>query len=226
MLRKLLAFLAVALFAIFALSCSDGAETASDTTAEVEEAAATETSAETEETTKEAEETTKGPETTAAPETEPEKKPLKTVPVIVYNFAEATELDWDPTNHITDMRLEDGLLKLTSTGGDPYMISKQPLDIDASEIDLIRIKVLNMTDSFNCQFFFETDAEPFMSEDKSYRCIYDYAFSEPDSDEWNIVEIYTIDCFKWEGTIKRIRFDPSTSAGDIFIEYISLEKFE
>ena len=83
-----------------------------------------------------------------------------------------------------------------------------------------------MTESYDCQLFFDTDIEGGMSEDKSYRCIYDYAYSEPDSDEWNIIEIYTEDCFKWEGLIKYIRFDPSTTTGDVFIDYISFEKFE
>ena len=219
-MRKLLAFISIVLCALLLFSCSGSAGNADETTVEPVDATAADTTAE------ETEETTKAPETTAEPETEPETEPIKTVVVKSYNFAEATELEWSPTNHIQNMRLEDGLLKLTSVGGDPFMTVKQPLDIDATEIDLIRIKVLNMTESYNCQLFFDTDIENGMSEDKSYKWVYDYGYSEPDSDEWNIVEIYTADCFKWEGKIRYIRFDPSTAEGDVFIEYISLEKFE
>lgn len=219
-MRKILVFVSLALSALIFFSCAG--DSASGKPEETTPDAGT-----TDEVTT-AEETTAPPTTTAAPpETEPETEPPKLVVVKSFTFTDPEkDVTWSAANQVSNLRIEDGLLKLTSTGGDPFIESIQPLDIDATEIDVIRIKVLNMTESYNCQFFFATDTEPAMSEDKSYKYIYDFAYSDPDSDEWNIIEIYTDECFKWEGTIKKVRFDPSTVEGDIFIEYINFEKYE
>lgn len=218
-MRKILIFVSLALCALIFFSC------AGDSASGKQEETTPDAGITEEATT--AEGTTAPPVTTAAPpETKPETEPPKLTVVKSFTFTDPADVGWRAANQVKDLRAEDGLLKLTSIGGDPFIESILPLDIDATEIDVIRIKVLNMTESYNCQFFFSTDAEAAMSEDKSYKYIYDYSFSDPDSDEWNIVEIYTDECIKWEGTIKKVRFDPTTVEGDIFIEYINFEKFE
>jgi hypothetical protein len=217
-MRKILIFVSLVLSALIFFSCAgDSASGQPDeTTADVETTVEVTT----------AEETTAPPTTTAPPETEPETEPPKLTVVKSFTFTDPADIGWRAANQVKDLRAEDGLLILTSTGGDPFIESIQPLDIDATEIDVIRIKVLNTTESYNCQFFFSTDTESAMSEDKSYKYIYDFSFSDPDSDEWNIIEIYTDECIKWEGVIKKVRFDPTTIEGDVFIEYINFEKFE
>ena len=163
-----------------------------------------------------------------APATEPE--PTTERPVINYEivkrftFDNPDDIGWRATNQISDFLVEGGVLKVTSIGGDPFFTAEQPLDIAADEIDVIRIRAKNMTDNEGCQFFFDTDIESGLSESKSYREYYMYIDSDPASDEWNDILIYTADCDLWEGTIKTIRFDPAITEGDVYIEYISFEK--
>ena len=170
------------------------------------------------------------PPTTAAPTDPPTTEEPTEPPVINYEivkryvFDNPDDIGWKVTNQIEDFRVEDGLLKLTSTGGDPYFTAIVPLDIAADEIDVIKIRTKNLSDDYNCQFFFDTDVEGGLSESKSYKDSYWNSGSAPDSDEWNDILIYTDDCDLWEGIIKTIRFDPLQSEGEIFIEYISFEK--
>jgi hypothetical protein len=213
-------FLVAGLCALFFSACASDGKTSGDTVTKADSESVTETEAATE-----AEVTTEAV-TTAEPETEPETEPEKTVVVKQFTFTDAANLGWKAANQVSDLRSEDNLLKFTCTGGDPFIQLSTQLGIDASEIDVIKIKVLNMTESYDCQLFFDTDKVAGFSEDKSYKYMYDYGYSDPTSDEWNIVEIYTADCDLWDGLIKNIRFDPSTAVGDIAIEYISFEKFD
>ena len=170
------------------------------------------------------------PDETDPPVPPAEPEPTTEKPVINYeivkrfDFNNPDDIGWRAANQIQNFRVEDGVLKMTSTGGDPSLNAAAPLNIAAEEIDVIRIRAKNMTDNDNCQFFFDTDVENGLSESKSYREYYFYAESDPESDEWNDVLIYTYECVLWEGTIKTIRFDPTETEGEIHIEYISFEK--
>ena len=164
------------------------------------------------------------PVTTSEPEPTTEKPVINYEIVKRFIFDDPDDIGWRATNQIKDFRIEDGVLKLTSIGGDPFFTAEQPLDIAASEIDVIRIRVKNMSYNDRCQFFFDTDIESGLSESKSYKEFYMYIESDPEGDEWNEVLIHTDDCDLWEGTIKTVRFDPLEDEGDVYIEYISFEK--
>jgi hypothetical protein len=111
---------------------------------------------------------------------------------------------------------------MTSVGGDPFFCVNENPGIDAGEVDIIRIKVLNMAQDGRCQLFFDTETHPGLSEDRSYK--EDYWEYGEDNDKWEEIIIYTKDNDMWEGMIQNIRFDPSHTEGDIWIEFISLEK--
>ena len=170
------------------------------------------------------------PEVTEPPVPLTEPEPTTEKPVINYeiikrfDFDDPDDIGWRATNQIQNFRVEDGVLKLTSIGGDPFFTASEPLNIAAEEIDIIRVRVKNMTDNDRCQLFFDTDTENGLSESKSYREYYTYIESEPESDEWNEVLFYTYECDLWEGIIKTVRFDPSENEGDVYIDYISFEK--
>jgi len=155
----------------------------------------------------------------------PSPKPIITFePVHTFNFDEPDNIGWRMANHLENFRVEDGMLKMTSNGGDPFFQTISPLNIEAEEIEAIRIKVKNMSGNNKCQLFFDTSIESGFSESKSYKESYFLMNSREDDDEWNEVVFYTEDCILWEGTIKHVRFDPLESAGDVWIEYISFDK--
>ena len=176
------------------------------------------------------------PAPTPAPTPEPTEPPTTTEPPppkeyeILKRFTfsgdtdDRDEIGWGKRqlNHIENFRVEGGILKMTSVGGDPFFGNSVPLDIDAAEIDVIRIKVRNMADDGRCQLFFDTDTQPGLAEDKSYK--EDYWEYGPDNDKWEEVMIYPKDNDLWEGKVNIIRFDPAHTEGEIWIEFISFEK--
>ena len=213
-MKKLAILFILSVIGLFLFSCGENEEAAVTETTGIQ-TEIDETSAATE------------PPTTAEP-TEP---PTTTEPPVInyeivkrFTFDNPDDIGWRATNQIQNFRVEDGVLKLTSTGGDPFFTATQPLDIAADEIDVIRIRILNLSSNENCQFFFDTDVESGLSEPKSYRSFHWHIESEPDSDNWNEILIFTDECDYWEGTIKTVRFDPIESEGDVYIEYISFEK--
>jgi len=216
MKKIIILILLLSITSLMIFSCGNAEETKESDTADTQEAA---TEIEAEEIPAATE-----PVVTTEPEPTTEKPVIKYEIVKRFVFDNPNDIGWRATNHIKDFRVEDGVLKLTSIGGDPFFTAAQPLGIEASEIDIIRIRAKNMSYSDRCQFFFDTDLENGLSESKSYRGFYMYAESDPASDEWNEVIFYTDECDLWEGTIKTVRFDPSESEGDVFIEYISFER--
>ena len=83
--------------------------------------------------------------TTAEP-TEPptttEKPPIKTEEIAKWTFSEEDKV-FKTGNHMTNFRVEDGILKLTSIGGDPFMYSiNANLEMNAEDIDFIKFKIL------------------------------------------------------------------------------------
>lgn len=162
--------------------------------------------------------------TTTEPPTEPptttEKPPLKTEEILKWTFS-AEDTVFVAGNQIENFRVEDGILKLTSVGGDPFMYTiNKNLDITAADVNLIKIRVKNLTEGYNNQLFFITNDDTGWDEPKSIRG--DYWYSE--GEDWEELVYYTEDCDLWEGIIKEIRFDPTTVEGDIEIEYFIFEK--
>jgi len=158
------------------------------------------------------------PPTTAEPTTE--KPPIVLEEVLRWTFSEE-DLIFKPTNQVENLRVEGGLLKLTSIGGDPFMQTiNTNLGINASEVNFIKVKVLNHSSSARSQMFFITDEDGAWSESKSFKT--DYWNTE--GSDWDIIEFDTYDSEFWEGTIKQIRLDPIEGEGDVEIEYISFEK--
>ena len=172
------------------------------------------TEPETEETTPEP-----TPEPTPVPTTT-EKPPIITEEVLKWTFTEEDKM-FKSASQTKNLRVEDGILKMTSTGGDPFILSSNAnIGIDASEIDYIKFKIKNNSDGYRCQLFFITNEDTAWSEPKSIKNEYWYS----EGDDWEILEFDTSECDDWEGTIKQIRFDYLEEEGDIEIEYMVFEK--
>ena len=154
------------------------------------------------------------------PPTTTEKPPVITEEIIKWTFTE-DDMIFRAANQVTDLRVEDGILKLTSIGGDPFLHTiDADLEINAADVDYIKIRIRNMSDGFDNQLFFITNDDMGWSEDKSFR----ESYWNSEGEDWEIITYHTLDSDNWEGTIKQIRFDPLTTEGDVEIEYVLFEK--
>ena len=214
-LSKIIAILLVlSLFVLILPACGDDTDD-NDTETTV---ATDETTVATDETT-EAAETTEAPETTEAV-TEPPKVYEYTT-VFEVNFADMEDGEAPFTaNGMDNLRIEGGLLKATSNGGDPHMpYTGEDAVFPAESVQIIEIKLMNYTVDYNMQFFFTTETIGW-AEEASYKEYYDWSADDGDDNDWNIVQIDTSWSDEWIGNITGFRLDPASAEGDFEIEYI------
>jgi len=170
---------------------------------------------------------------TDPPETDPPPPPpppKEFADVIRWNFAEIGDTDdkgeigWGNRNFhmIENFRVEGGILKMTTTGGDPFFGLNVNLDIAASEIERIVIRVLNKTESGGAEIFFDTDIAPGLAAERAFRSSY-WDFGE-DNDKWEEIVFFPDDCEFWEGTVNQLRVDIVEGAGEVWVEWIALQK--
>lgn len=217
--RKISALLLILSMLVFVLpACGDEAEGDTETT----EAA--------EETTAAAEETTAVPETTAAPET---TEAVTEAPK-VYEYTDVKVIDFsgmadgDPVpfsvNAIDNIRIEGGLLKGTSNGGDPnFTYTAGDLSFPAESVQIIEIKYMNLSANYDMQLFFTTDTIPAFAENASFKEYLNWSADDGDENDWNIIKIDTSLCTDWAGTITNFRVDPFAAEGDFEIAYIKFQ---
>ncbi|MFD0715795.1 hypothetical protein [Paenibacillus sp. GCM10027626] len=118
--------------------------------------------------------------------------------------------------HELSGNVSGGMLTLTSTGGDPYMISAEGLDLDSSN-RYFRIRLKNNTNATQAQVFFKTNADTVFTQVKSKW--FTIAPNMTDYAEY-VVDMGTVS--GWNGTIKQLRFDPFETSGSMNIDYIAL----
>lgn len=221
-MKKFSLFLAAVLLASSMVSCGGDEGTTTDTSAATGSESVADTSAAVTEpaTTEEV--------TTAAPE--PEMVEVFTS-VSVDNFDDAEATKWKKNAQISDFAVADGYLACTSTGGDPSIATKTPLDLNCEDIHAIRVRYLNGSVSDAIQLFFTTDTNTSYSEPASFKettwntevnC--DLAtIGERTEDEWDTVVFYTEGNEFWTGTLKNVRIDLSSGEGPYVIDYVSFD---
>lgn len=213
-LTRLASLFLILTFLFFVLPACNSGGASSDTTAS--DSSASDTTAT---TTKE--ETTPAPETTVK-ETEPPK---------VYEYTTVFQLDFSTmadgatvpfnNNQVSNLRIEGGLLKGTSTGGDPFITYKGgDATFPAESVQVIEIKFMNKSQDYNMQLFFTTDAPVNWSESASYKAFVDWNASDGDKNDWNIVQLDTSESADWANNITNFRLDPFSGEGDFEISYI------
>lgn len=207
-LTKILAMLLVLSMMVFILpACGDDAEGDTETTvADGETAAVTEA-------------VTEAPVTTEK-ETEPPK---------VYEYATVFEVDFSKmedgtapfgANGISNLRIEGGLLKGTSTGGDPHMpYTGGDAVFPADSVQIIEVKYMNYSVDYNFQFFFTTETIGW-SEEASIKATLDWSADDGDKNDWNVVQLTASDSAEWMGNITAFRLDPFSGEGDFEIAYV------
>lgn len=177
-----------------------------------------------------ADETTAAPETTVPETTKaPETTPKETEPPKVYEYTTVFELDFSKmpdgkapfsANGISNLRIEGGLLKGTSTGGDPHMpYNGGDAVFPADSVQIIEIKYMNYSVDYNLQIFFTTETVGW-SEPASFREFVDWSADDGEDNDWNIIQIDTSFCSEWVGNVTNFRIDPFSGEGDFEIAYI------
>jgi len=122
---------------------------------------------------------------------------------------------WIMAHELTG-NVSNGILTLTSTGGDPYMISAEGLGLDSSN-RYFKIRLKNNTSATQAQVFFKTNTDTVFSQAKSKW--FTIAPNMADYAEY-VVDMGTVG--GWNGTIKQIRLDPFETSGTMNIDYITL----
>ncbi len=176
------------------------------------------------ETEKETEAVTTEEVTTEEITTEPETEPAPEVryDVLRWDFEDASNLGWVSSNMTDVIAEEDGTMHLKVKGGDPNITTKRiPVQVICDDIEYIEIRVKNKTDSYSGQLFISTTDSPGPAEEYSYKFDYEYA---DEDDEWEIIEIDTLDINGWSGKLRSLRLDYSDGGeGDCYIDYITLQ---
>ncbi|MCS6860200.1 MAG: hypothetical protein NZT92_07765 [Abditibacteriales bacterium] len=137
---------------------------------------------------------------------QPRRVPLlpRVVRDIRFEFDDAAH-GFLPAHDIADLRTENGLLKGTATGVDPYM-ERYAVDVDGSAVKTIRLR-LKVSAGGGAQFYWITQQSPGWAEDKAvhFPIIADNQFHE-----------YVLSVGKhplWNGQrITTIRLDPTGGA--------------
>ncbi|WP_425402794.1 NEW3 domain-containing protein [Jiangella gansuensis] len=118
---------------------------------------------------------------------------------------------WEPGNHLTEPEVSGGVLRVTSTGGDPYLVSSTPLSIDAADGVVVEVTMQVAADS-GAQLFWTSAAEPFFSEGKSTK--FPVTAGEP--------RTYRVPVRGFDGTLTGLRLDPLERDGDVVIDAIRI----
>ncbi len=221
---KFLAVMIVIVMTVAAVASCQPSTPATTTAADSKTEPAVTTAAETETeavTTEEVttEEVTTEPETTEEETEEPQKELYD---VFRWDFNDASDLGWASSNATIVEAGEDGTMHLTVKAGDPNISTKKiPGKIECDDVEYFVMRVKNKTDSYSGQLFISTSDSPGPAEAYSYK--FDYEFADED-DEWEIIEIDTLDIPGWTGQLRSLRLDYSDGGeGECFIDYIALQ---
>jgi hypothetical protein len=124
----------------------------------------------------------------------------------------------DPSPSVANIAATGGILSYNVNGTDPFVLSKDNLNICASNNPRITIRIKNGTALGNLRMYFTTTSDAVYSEEKSVAI-------DISTNDANF-KVYTLNMSSnanWKGTIKRLRLDaPNGSAnGKVEIDYIS-----
>ncbi|THF84439.1 right-handed parallel beta-helix repeat-containing protein [Cohnella fermenti] len=133
-----------------------------------------------------------------------------------WDFAAAGNLEnWTMASQISGT-VSGGVLTLTSSGSDPYIVSADNLNSPASN-RYLRIRLKNNTNDPMAQLFFTTTTDTAWSSSKSIT----FATKENASGYMTYVVDLSVNP-NWTGTIKQLRFDPISKSGTMNVDFIQV----
>jgi hypothetical protein len=141
---------------------------------------------------------------------------------IKWNFDTDGDLEgWgSQTMDLSDISVSGGFLSATSTGADPWIHSPDGLGFFAEDNPYIHIRMKNSTSSSEGRIYFITENDTTWNESK--RVMFTVNANDP---EYSDYYVKMWDNANWTGKIKTLRFDPSTAAGDLAIDFIGVTYF-
>ncbi|MDI4649065.1 OmpL47-type beta-barrel domain-containing protein [Cohnella hashimotonis] len=125
---------------------------------------------------------------------------------------------WTNNEQVSGVQTAGGMLRATATGSEPALISPDNIDLEASDIKRIKLKLKNGTSGNEAKVYFTTTASPQWNPLNSLT-----TFVLPED---TAVREYVWDPSAlpgWTGTIKQIKVVPTNAAGDFAIDSITLD---
>ncbi|WP_204787462.1 OmpL47-type beta-barrel domain-containing protein [Paenibacillus oryzisoli] len=139
---------------------------------------------------------------------------------ITWDFS--TSSGWTANSQITNPVVANGVFSGTSNGisgsVQPAILSPDALDIAASDIRRIRVKMSNMTSGEEAKIYFTTTGDTSWNEAKmisSYILANDSVYREYVFDTSSLAA--------WTGTIKQLQVVPTTASGAFSLDSVQLE---
>lgn len=130
-----------------------------------------------------------------------------------WDFTSASPLEnWKVTGGTST--LSSGYLTLTSSSTDPQLAST-PLNLNAADYGTLLISMKNSTTSSSGQLYFQTQGDSSWSTTRSVT--FKTVASDPS------YTLYTLNVGSnpwWQGTISRLRLDPTNTTGTVSIDFI------
>ncbi|PYI56184.1 fibronectin type III domain-containing protein [Paenibacillus flagellatus] len=124
---------------------------------------------------------------------------------------------WIPQRQLSGSSVSGGVLALVSSGSEPKALSPNSLGVSAADYRYVKIRLKNGTAGTTGTLYFQTDADSAWSAQKSV------SFEMAPNAE-GFAE-YTVDMGAnpaWQGTIKRLRYDPAAAPGTVSVDYIRI----
>lgn len=126
---------------------------------------------------------------------------------------------WRETSNAIVSVSTPGILVLSITGSNAFVMSPDNLMLPATTYQYIRIRLKNTTNSNQARFFWITATDTQWNDTKSVS----FSISGNDTDfKEYIINLSTNSA--WTGRIRRLRFTPVVSSGRIEIDYIRLDR--
>ena len=134
-----------------------------------------------------------------------------------FNF-DGSLAGWTP-NGMPAISVRSGRVSYTDTGSDPYLVSPDNLDLDASD-SLIYVGLRNGPASAEARLFFVPSNAPA----SSFTMSNSVAATTLAGDAATREIVFDMSTHaEWRGTIRQIRFDPGTVPGTYEIDYIRVQ---
>lgn len=125
---------------------------------------------------------------------------------------------WKLSKSLGNVRLENGILKALVVGPTPSMTTLGNLNIPASKISKILIKLKNNTDSDKAKLYFITDESDCWCGEK----VFEFSTNANDT-IFATYEIETSANPYWKGIINGFKLEPTYGKGEIEVNYIRLQ---
>jgi len=147
---------------------------------------------------------------------------------MICHFVQAQTTEWTfNTNsggwilaHSLTGSVGNGFYNLTINGSDPYMLSPDKLNIDATLLGHIKLRLQNLTTDNTYQLFWTTTTDNTWNQEKSV--FFNVTSSDAQQSDY---EISMLGKTNWAGTIKQLRLDLGNgdAVGHVIIDQINIE---